>query len=32
MQGRDHLGLAEIDEPWDFLIRWDLDHHRRTYI
>lgn len=32
MPGRDPLGLAAIDEPWDFLIRWDLDHHRRTYI
>ena len=32
MQGRDPLGLAAIDEPWDFLIRWELDHHRRTYI
>ncbi len=32
MQGRDPLGLAEIEEPWDFLIRWELDHHRRTYV
>ena len=32
MQGSDPLGLAMIDEPWDFLIRWELDHHRRTYI
>ena len=31
-QGQDPLGLAEIDEPWDFLIRWELDHERRTYI
>ena len=32
MQGHDPLSLAEIDEPWDFLVRWELDHHRRTYI
>ena len=31
-QGQDPLGLATIDEPWDFLIRWELDHDRRTYI
>ena len=31
-QGRDPLGLAKIDEPWDFLIRWELDQDRRTYI
>jgi len=22
-QGRDALGIATIDEPWDFLIRWE---------
>lgn len=22
-QGRDELGIASIDEPWDFLIRWE---------
>ena len=32
MQGQDHLGLADIEEPWDFLIRWELDCHRRAYI
>ncbi len=32
MQGRDPLGLAAIDEPWDFLVRWDLDFDRREYI
>ncbi len=31
-QGDDPLGLAAIEEPWDFLIRWELDHDRRTYI
>ncbi len=31
-QGADPLGLAAIDEPWDFLIRWELDLERRTYI
>ncbi|MYD11435.1 MAG: family 43 glycosylhydrolase [Chloroflexi bacterium] len=31
-QGQDPLGLAAIEEPWDFLIRWELDHDRRTYI
>lgn len=31
-QGADPLGLAAIKEPWDFLVRWELDHDRRTYI
>ncbi len=32
MQGRDLLGLASIEEPWDFLVRWEIDDERRTYI
>ena len=32
MQGRDPLGLADIEEPWDFLIRWEIDDERRTYM
>lgn len=32
MQGRDPLGLANIEEPWDFLVRWEIDDERRTYI
>ena len=31
-QGQDPLGLASIDEPWDFLIRWELERERHTYI
>lgn len=31
-QSQDPLGLAAIDEPWDFLIRWELDPERRSYV
>ena len=24
-QGRDKLGIAAIDEPWDFIVRWESD-------
>lgn len=24
-QGRDPLGLSQIDEPWDFIIRWERE-------
>lgn len=25
LQGRDPLGIAAIEEPWDFIVRWDSD-------
>ena len=31
-QGRDVLGLAAIDEPWDFIIRWERDNLPAAFV
>ncbi len=31
-QGRDALGIAVIDEPWDFIIRWERDGQRLGFV
>ena len=30
-QGQDPLGLSSIDEPWDFIIRWQRDDQRHGW-
>lgn len=31
-QGRDPLGLNAIEEPWDFIIRWERRHEPRGFV
>ena len=31
-QGRDKFGLAQIEEPWDFIIRWERTDRISTYV
>ena len=31
-QGRDPLAIAALDEPWDFIVRWERDDRLRRYV
>lgn len=32
LQGRDPLGLTAIEEPWDFIVRWERDSKPRGFV